>query len=269
MNRYFELVRLENLAIGLIGFIVSTSVAGGNVFANWPTVVLGCVIVVLFIAGGNSLNDYLDREVDKVAHPSRPLPSEKISSRTALSLGMICLTFSCVLSFFQRNIESTLIVVTAIVIIILYEIFLKKRGFVGNVSIAILTGMMFLLGGSVTDNIEGVFEIAGMAMVVTVGREITKDIEDAEGDKGRCTLPMLIGRESSARVAALFYVVGIILSATPIAAGTLGSMYLIVLVADVLFIYSATTAANYPHQSQKSAKVAMAVSLVAFLFGSI
>ncbi|MCQ2086408.1 MAG: geranylgeranylglycerol-phosphate geranylgeranyltransferase [archaeon] len=269
MNKYFELIRIENEAIALIGFIVSMFVARGNVSANWSTVILGCAIVIFFIAGGNSLNDYVDREVDKVAHPNRPLPSGRISPRIALGLGVTCLTLSCALSVFQHNISSMLIVVIATVIITLYEIFLKQRGFIGNVSIAILTGMIFLLGGSIVGNIEGVLEVAGMATVATIGREVTKDIEDVKGDKGRRTLPMLIGRECAGRVAALFYMIGISLSVVPTVIGTLNSMYMFILVADAIFIYAAVTSATDPHMSQKSAKIAMVVSLVAFLLGVV
>ena len=269
MNKYLELFRLENGIIGVVGVAVTAFIAvGTDVVDYWQYVILGCLTVVLFIAGGNCLNDYIDREIDKVSHPERPLPSGRMRPETALYLGVSLMVLSFVSSFIQ-NYQCIIIVGIAIVLMVLYEAVLKQRGFIGNITIAVMTGMVFLLGGSIVGHMENCYEVAGMAALVTVGREIAKDIEDMEGDEGRHTLPMLIGKRNAGIVAAIFYIAGPVLSVLPIIDHSMGPLYPVVFVADAIFIYAAIILFNDPHKSQKSAKVAMMVALVAFILGAV
>ena len=269
MNKYLELFRLENGIIGILGVAVTSFIAVGTDMVDyWQYIVFGCVTVILFIAGGNSLNDYIDRGIDKVSHPERPLPSGRMEPRTALYISIVCLGLSFVSSFVQ-NIQCIIIVGLAIILMVLYETMLKQRGFVGNVTIAVLTGMVFLLGGSIVGHMENCIAVGTMAGLVTVGREITKDIEDMEGDEGRHTLPMAIGKRNAGIVAAIFYIAGPVLSVWPIIDHSMGPLYPVVFVADAMFIYAAFILFNDPHRSQKTAKLAMMVALVAFILGAV
>lgn len=269
MKAYLELFRLENGIIGVVGLIVTSFItAPTNIVDYWQNITLGCVSALLFIAGGNSLNDYIDKEIDKVSHPNRPLPLGKIPVKNALYLSVTCLTLSFILSISQ-NFQSISIVGIAVILMIMYEIVLKQRGFVGNITIAILTGMIFLLGGSIVNNIEGSIEIAGMAILVTIGREIAKDIEDMNGDIGRHTLPMLIGVKNASVVAAIFYIAGPIISIIPIVKKCAGMLYPCIFLADAMFIYAAFIIFSDPHKSQKIAKYAMIVALIVFALGAI
>lgn len=270
MNKYLELFRLENGIIGIIGLVVSAFIASGTDFPNHlVTIAIACVIVVFFITGGNSLNDYIDRDIDKVSHPERPIPSGRIEPKKALYIGSASLLVSFALSFTLNNFVSTAIVLIAIFLMLMYELTLKQKGFIGNVTIALMTGMVFLLGGSVTGHIETCVYVAGMAALVTVGREITKDIEDMEGDKGRRTLPMQLGKKKAGIVAAAFYIAGPCLSIVPMIQHTSGMLYLTVLVADAMFIYASVILFNDPHRSQKIAKIAMFAALISFVLGVI
>ena len=270
MNKYLELFRLQNGIIGIVGVAVTGFIAvGTDVVDYWAQILLGCVMVVLFIAGGNGLNDYIDREIDKVSHPERPLPSGRMEPKHALYVSCICLFLSFLCSIPLQNIECVIIGGIAVILMISYELLLKQRGFVGNITIAVMTGMVFLLGGSIVGHMENCFEVAGMAALVTVGREITTDIEDMEGDEGRHTLPMAIGKRNAGIVAAIFYIAGPILSIMPLIDHSMGPLYTVVFVADAMFIYAAIILFSDPHRSQKTAKLAMMVALVAFIIGKV
>ena len=154
MNKYLELFRLENGIIGIVGVAVTAFIAVGTDMVDyWQYILFGCLTVILFIAGGNGLNDYIDREIDKVSHPERPLPSGRMEPKIALYVSTACLTLSFISSFVQ-NVQCIVIVGIAIVLMVLYETMLKQRGFVGNITIAVLTGMVFLLGGSIVFHME-------------------------------------------------------------------------------------------------------------------
>ncbi len=82
-----RLVRVGNLGVSFAGTIVGGLVArgagiGGSVWL-WIAVLLAAVSTSLVTAGGNVLNDLLDREGDRTNHPDRPLVTGEISVRGA------------------------------------------------------------------------------------------------------------------------------------------------------------------------------------------
>ena len=273
MNKYLQLFRLQNCAIGIIGILASAFIAVeaevSELTDSWFNVILACVIIITFMAGGNALNDYVDRDIDKIGHPERPIPSGRMQPKSALYAGCMMLGLAVALSLLFQDILSILIVIVACLLMLAYELGLKQRGFVGNVTIAVLTGGIFLLGGAIVDNIEGTYMLVGMAVLVNIGREITKDIEDMDGDKDRKTLPMSIGVKNAGVIAAIFFISGVALSIWPLYTGMFGTYYISILVPDAMFIYASYILFSDPRRSQKVAKIAMLVAFVAFIFGVI
>ncbi|NLL95046.1 MAG: UbiA family prenyltransferase [Thermoplasmatales archaeon] len=268
MDRYLRLFRFGNGVMGFVGILVGAFVAAGmDIGDHLANIAVACASTLLVMAGGNSLNDYVDREIDKTAHPERPIPSGEIKAETAKILGISLILLAIPVSFLTKDPVSVVIVAAASVLMLSYEFVLKKRGFVGNVAIGALTGAIFLLGCAVVGDVDAGYILAALAAIVTVGREVAKDIEDMESDEGRRTLPMSIGRGRAAAVSSAFFVLGPALSAIPFLTGALGVLYVSVLVADVLFIHAAFIVHKEPARAQKLAKVAMAAALVSFVLG--
>ena len=181
MNKYLQLFRTGNAVMGVVGVLVACFMAAGtDLLSHWVNLLLSAVIVFSFIAGGNSLNDYIDAEIDRTAHPERPIPSGRMSRKQAKDIGMFMLALSVMVSLFTFDVACVLIVLVAVTLMVSYEMFLKQRGFVGNVTIAVMTGMLFLLGGAIVGDVAANVIVALMAMSVSIGREISKDIEDKE-----------------------------------------------------------------------------------------
>jgi geranylgeranylglycerol-phosphate geranylgeranyltransferase len=135
--------------MGIVGLVMSILIATGTSIGNyWADIVPAAVVIFFFVAAGNSLNDYMDREVDKVAHPERPIPSGRLKPSTARTVAIYSFSASLIASFFLR-IEATAIVVVAMALMLAYELSTKKKGFSGNLTIGVLTGMLFVFGGSV------------------------------------------------------------------------------------------------------------------------
>jgi geranylgeranylglycerol-phosphate geranylgeranyltransferase len=78
---------------------------------------------------------------------------------------------------------------------------------------------------------------------------------------------MMIGDRNAGIVAAVFYVLGPLLSFIPFFTGLFGILYAVVIVADAIFIYCAVLVFSNPHKSEKLAKVAMFVALISFILG--
>ena len=270
MNKYLQLFRPVVLLMGIVFLIAAAFIAAGSNIDDYLNDLLIAVPVVLaFVIGGNSVNDYVDRDVDKVAHPERPIPSGRMSADTALYIGMTALAFSIILSFLLPNYVSTAIVIAACVFIIVYELLFKQLGFIGNITIGVLTGMVFLLGGAVVGNVESCYAIAAMIILISLGREIGLDIKDMDGDAGRTTLPMKIGRRNAAALAAVFFAVSILVSIYPVVRGSAGSLYGIIIIADVLIALTAYSAFKNLDKFQTLVIVSMFVTAIAFVFGAV
>ena len=94
MNPYLELARPADVVIGLIGLLAAASVASGCPFAgHMLESVIVTFFVLFYIVGGNSINDSADADVDRIAHPGRPVPSGRFFSisRTSAPPSAECL----------------------------------------------------------------------------------------------------------------------------------------------------------------------------------
>ncbi|MBR4685645.1 MAG: geranylgeranylglycerol-phosphate geranylgeranyltransferase [Candidatus Methanomethylophilaceae archaeon] len=270
MNKYLRLFRLGNTLIGSFAILIAAFMAAGTGMIDyWQNLVIGFAVVFTFIAGGNSLNDFIDVEIDKTAHPGRPVPSGELTPIQARNIGIVMLVLSAVLSLLTVDIPSIAIVIIAVILMASYELFLKQRGFIGNLTIAVMTGMVFLLAGALVGDYTSNIAVAGMATLVSVGREISKDIEDMESDIGRKTLPMSIGVRNASIVASLFYLAGPILSWYPIYLDPANYLYYSVILADIAFFYCAYKVFSDPHAAEKKAKIGMLFGLLAFILSAI
>ncbi|OPY33193.1 MAG: Digeranylgeranylglyceryl phosphate synthase [Methanomassiliicoccales archaeon PtaU1.Bin124] len=270
MNKYLQLFRIGNCIMGIVGLIMGLWVAAGYHLIDRPVaVIFSAGVVFFFIAAGNSLNDYIDREVDKQGHPERPIPSGMMRPETVLQVSAVCFIVSVALSLFL-NWQSIVVVVTAVALMLLYELSTKKRGFSGNLTIAALTAMLFLLGGTIVDALSRTYILALLAGLATLGREVIKDIEDMEADFDRYTLPKRIGTKWAGVVGAVAIIGAVSLSPVPYLTGTFGPLYLVpVIVADGIFIYASVVQFRSPRLGQKFAKYGMLVALIAFLLGGL
>jgi len=270
MNKYLRLFRLGNTLIGSIAILIAAFMAAGTSMIDyWMNLIIGFFVVFAFIAGGNSLNDYIDVEIDRTAHPDRPVPSGEITPKQARNVGIIALVVSFLLSLLTRDLICIAIVGVAVLLMASYEMFLKQRGFIGNLTIALLTGLVFILAGALVGDYTANIAVGGMAALVSVGREISKDIEDMESDEGRKTLPMSIGVKNASIVAAIFYIAGPVLSWYPIYLDPNNYLYYIVILSDIVFFYCAYKVFSDPHKAEKKAKIGMLLGLVAFIMSAV
>lgn len=258
--------------MGALGVLLAALICSGpdQLFDYSVEVILSMTIVVLFTGAGNALNDYFDREVDKVAHPERPIPKGLVAPRNAIAMSAVLFSLTVVVSVFV-NPWAFAIVVTSILLMVAYEELLKAEGLAGNLTISWLTGALFLFGGAAVDRMDVAWILAALAFLATLGREIVKDVQDVEGDKGsRTTLPMRIGVRRAGLVASAAFAGAVAVSPMPYLWGLLSEWYVpAVAVADAMFIYCATVHFADPKKGQKVAKLAMLVALVAFLMGGV
>ena len=276
MAGYLRLARPLNCGMSAVGVGIAAVVAVGwaGVQAIPWTILLAAGAAALFTAGGNALNDYFDRDTDAVNHPDRPIPRGEMSADEALRFAALTFALSLALASLVGLLAVGIVVVN-FVVMVAYEKTLKARGAGGNLLIAYLVGSLFVFGGAAAYRgdlaaLDRTLVLGLLAALTTAGREVAKDIEDLAGDVDRVTLPRRIGVRGAGAVAAAAFGAGVVLSIVPYVLQILGTVYLgVVLVADIIFMWSGAYSARNPGRAQRAAKYGMVVALAAFLLGGL
>ena len=223
MEAFFKLIRWGNVAI-----IGVTQVLIYHAFFKTtllPTTMggLGYTLLVLatcFIAaGGYVINDILDVETDTINKSENAVVGHSITVSRAYTIYMVLTITGVLCGFVVANLVGKQMLATLFIgvsfILYLYASQLKGVAVIGNIIIsgivflAIVLPIIFLfypLLPAVNDTSvkAGMFFLSGVvvdygffAFLITLLREITKDIEDVDGDHaaGYRTLPILIGRK--------------------------------------------------------------------------
>lgn len=270
MNKWIKIIRPINGLMGLLATWISGLIGVGIGISNYIVpVAVASVTVLLVTSGGNIINDMVDIESDRVNHPKRPLVQGTITIPQARTLAISLFLGAIVLSVLLISITALLVVILAEALLVSYELSLKKKGLVGNVSVSILVGLIFIFGGIAVNSTYRMLILFAMASLANLSREIIKDIEDVEGDIDRATLPKKYGLTVSRTVAIASVSVAIAISFFPYFIGIFKLPYLAaVSVADLMFVYSAARIRS-PHLSQNISKFAMIVGLISFTIGGL
>jgi geranylgeranylglycerol-phosphate geranylgeranyltransferase len=263
LKAYWEILRPFNCMMAAAAAIVGLAIAGGLV----PGAAALIFLTVFLITGaGNAINDYYDRDIDAINRPKRPIPSGRVSARAAFYYSLVLFAVGCLCAGLVNQICLAVATFNS-VLLFLYARNLKATPLAGNISVAFLTGSAFLFGGAAAGP-AGLFANRIpflLSFLVSMSREIAKDIEDMAGDRagGARTLPILAGERASAALAAAFALAAVVLGFF----APFGRAYLvIVLVADLFFLLSVHKIVRGDATgAQKALKKGMAVALVAFL----
>ncbi|MDE3260313.1 MAG: geranylgeranylglycerol-phosphate geranylgeranyltransferase [Gemmatimonadota bacterium] len=228
------------------------------------------------MAGGNALNDLWDLETDRVNHPHRPLPSNRLSPRAATIECIVLMVLGLSLSLFLPP-EAIATAVVACGCLVAYNRRLKHIPLAGNLAVSLLCGLAFFYGGFAVGAPLPAAVPALFATIYHLGREILKDAQDIHGDSiapGE-TLPLRWGPASSCRLAAGVYALLILLTPVPYILDLYGLPYLIlVCLLDVLLVCFMFSVLRVPdtrrlRKVNRFLKVGMMLGLLAILAGTL
>ncbi|AXV40702.1 UbiA family prenyltransferase [Methanobacterium sp. BAmetb5] len=271
MNPYLEILRPGNAIMAVIAIFLMAIISGKFTLE----VLMAAVVVFLVTGAGNSINDYFDHKIDAINKPQRPIPSGRISLRGALIYSISLFAVGIIIAF-AINLLLGIIALSSSLLMIYYARDLKTKCLIGNLSISFLTGLCFVFGGIAVEQIAVSIYLGFYAFLMTVAREIVKDMEDQEGDKeeGATTLPIVYGNRTSSLLAALFMIIASVTSPILYFMGVFSVFYLPVLfLAIVIFLYSAMSilkdqSMENSGKISKRIKLGMAITFVAFAVGS-
>jgi 4-hydroxybenzoate polyprenyltransferase len=187
---------------------------------------------IIIGASGYIINDYFDIHIDMINKPAAMVLEKMIKRRWAILLHFLlsCLGIFC--SFMASKLTGQWLIlignIISVMLLWFYSTHFKKMLLTGNVVIALLTAwvfvvMYFLISGVYLPILsvyiksqifqsllfKVVIAYASFAFMLTLIREVVKDIEDMNGDAGeKCrTMPIVWGIPASKIYAAVWIVV--------------------------------------------------------------
>lgn len=195
LNSLLRLTRFWNLLIiGLAqyctaGFLISTE----TIFDI--RLFLLSTSTILIAAAGYIINDYYDVKIDLINKPERVIIGKGITRRYALLFHTL-LSVTGVAIGFLLNWKIGVTNFICAFLLWLYSNALKRLPFVGNLTVALLTGLSIFIVNLLYPPMVVLVSIYSLfAFFITMVREIIKDLEDLRGDDtfGCKTLPIVWG----------------------------------------------------------------------------
>ncbi len=182
-------------------FLVKTTAEGIPVLQDYRLYLL-VFGTVLITAAGYMINDYYDVKIDYVNRPHEVIVGKGIKRRVVIFLHSV-LNFTAIGLGFLVSPKIAVINFFAAFLLWIYSNQLKREPFIGNLTVAFLTGLSIYLVAFYYQKSELiVLTYAIFAFSLNLIREIIKDIEDRPGDRkhGCRTLPIVIGFRKTKQV---------------------------------------------------------------------
>jgi len=290
LKAFWELMRLEHGVMIALAILVGALIAQ-KTFPAIDKFLLTFFTALFLEASTFALNDYYDLDIDRRnKRTDRPLVRGDLTPRAALYVFFLFFPLGILCSYFVNNTCFLIALITALFAIV-YDVVLKKIKLLGNFFIAYVMAIPFVFGGAAVakENVlalnlpPAIFIIALIAFLAGAGREIMKDVMDYEGDRERGvkSFPRYIGIRASNIVAALFYIMAVVLSFVPFFFQSFGVYYqnipyfIVVFVCDTMLLSTSLQLIVKKKITEKGMKyhrkftlIALFLGLMAFLVGA-
>jgi 4-hydroxybenzoate polyprenyltransferase len=253
-------------------FLVETNRQGLPVYQDIHLYLIIFSTMVI-AAAGYMINDYYDVKIDYVNKPDEVIIGRGMKRRVAIF-------FHSVLNFIGIGVgllvspRVAVINFIAAFLLWLYSNSLKRQPFIGNFTVALLTGASIWLIGYYYQKAELlVLTYAIFAFFLNLIREIIKDIEDRNGDRrhGCRTLPIVLGFRNTKRIIfliAFIFVISILVVTFKINNILLFYYFGILSILFIIFMYKIYVADRKAHFSELSilSKLLMMAGIISMGF---
>ncbi|MGX1027391.1 geranylgeranylglycerol-phosphate geranylgeranyltransferase [Streptomyces ambofaciens] len=199
--------------VGLVGLaghaITSDRHDDARMVAAWA-------VPTLIWVAAHYLGDYLDRELDGVSKPQRPIPSGLIRPRTAVCCGS-ALAAAAVVTAAAVNYRTLVVTAAGIGGALAYNGFFKARGLLGNLVRGSLTGGALVFGAMTASDLPPVRILLFVPVFWAhdAASNLVGTLRDVAGDRagGYATFPVRRGPRAAVRTAAGLYALAVSVAA--------------------------------------------------------
>lgn len=220
IRAFIRLIRSDNLlVIALTMFAVRYGMIKSILFIHNPPIPLQLSLIdfsllvlstILIAAAGYIINDYFDVKTDKINKPDKLYIDHGVKRRVAIFLhtqfNLVGFMLGAYVAYKAGNIYLSVLPFLSITALWFYSTHFKRQVLVGNLVVAILSSLIplqvLLFEKPLIENIENltflyttVICFSVFAFLLTMAREIIKDLEDFKGDfeTGCKTMPVVWG----------------------------------------------------------------------------
>lgn len=241
---YFRIIRWPNLVImavlmvslRYILILPQLEMAGLNILDNLLNFILLLYSVLAIAAGGYVINDILDMDIDSINKPADLIVGKVISIVSArrfyLILTLSGIASGIVLSVLLGSAYLGIFFPAMAALLFYYSKRYKGRLISGNLVVAFATAMVLIITwnaefsflkksdivvleslGTISTISTFVFIYALFAFLLSLIREIVKDMEDIDGDKneGCATIPIVFGMNIARNIALVLIILVVVL----------------------------------------------------------
>ncbi len=271
---YFKIARPANL--GLVSFVI---LIASSFFTPFPSIwrlFLTIVCVTFITAAGNALNDMCDIDIDRINKPNRPLPSGTITIAGArgfmIAMFILGNLAGLILGFWSLFLS--LFIATPLLFWYAYR--LRHVALMGNIVVAFLSALTFVFAAQAFGDVKLGYVPAVFTFIISVIREIIKDLEDLEGDDAHNskTLPVTIGEIPTRIIAGIMIVLFVPVIPIPYIMGLYGKWFFFFGLIGVVFpmvtimvqLFQVRRTINY-HQIAVALKLVMFIGLATVFVG--
>lgn len=308
LTAFFKLIRYPNLLyIGLTQFLLQYCVVAPLLRFNGESPSLGplsffllSLSTVLIAAAGYIINDYFDINIDIINKPDKMVLDKIINRRWAMAwhtiFNMAGVSIGFIVAWRIGQIYLGFTQVFCSLLLWFYSTSFKRQVLIGNVMISLLTALAVVVVGfyekQIYESFEAIMSPVGRKLIQIIGvyalfafmislvREIVKDLEDMIGDsKDGCrTIPIVWGVLPAKRLCyGLLLALQVLILLTELRIALVGwyaaIIYLLVLVQlPCLYIYLQLKKAHLPehyHKVSSMVKVIMLTGILSMIFFKI
>ncbi len=214
VRAYWAIIRPVNLLITLLTQLIFVWAASRtnwiqfnpdnirvtDTFITAPTGIWVLLACLFSAAAGYVINDLFDVDSDHINRPNKKILKRFISHKAATIYYVILMVLGITFGFIA-DFGMGLFCIAIAILLYFYSSDLKAMGLPGNLLVSFMAGaVVYLSSRSVWSVSNGhIAEFAILAFLVTLARELVKDIEDMKGDaETDCkTYPIVHGVEKT------------------------------------------------------------------------
>ncbi len=166
MRAWIELVRLSNLPTCISNVLVGAAIGVGSANVSCAAGGLATLAVILFYMGGMTLNDVVDRDIDRQQRPDRPIPSGRVTVPAALGFAVACLAGGVTLAAFAGP-HALWIAVILVAVIVIYDL-VHKHAAASVLLMGACRGLVYLFAAAAVAWPPDRVVTATLAVTITV-----------------------------------------------------------------------------------------------------
>ncbi|MBN2155644.1 MAG: geranylgeranylglycerol-phosphate geranylgeranyltransferase [Candidatus Lokiarchaeota archaeon] len=278
---YIQIIRPLNCLFGSLTVVIGilNAYSGTDFFQNTYHVIAlfgGLCVYILIAAASNVINDIFDLNIDSINRPNRPIPSGKITQKSAIIYSSILMGLGIFLSiplgFFTPNkILIPLLGFFFGFIGFLYNWKGKRSGFMGNVivGIAFSSGIPFgaLLISQISQIPDYLWFFYATAVSLLISRELVKGMEDVIGDTEFQvkTVASVRGYKFTAILSGFFSLIAIITYIIPAIVYSLNVWFMITIGIGNVFVLVSIILLIKPDQMNRQTKASLCLKIAAYV----